>query len=240
MGDPRPVPRPVKLSLLGGFAITLNGEHLAVPLASQRIVALLALHDQPLHRSYVAGTLWPDYRDGRASANLRTALSRLPADPGLLVAARGQLLSLSGTVAVDLQVTRRLIRQVLDRGGDAGCLDEIRDQLMVDLLPGWYDEWLFFEQERYRQLRLQALEALCEWLIENGRTAAAVEVGLATVATDPLRESAQRVLLQAHFAAGNPATAVRGFERFRSLLRHELGIEPSGALSDIISRSPRR
>lgn len=229
----------VSLSLLGGFGITLDGRHLDVPMASQRIVALLALHDQPLHRSYVAGTLWPEYLDGRAAANLRTALSRLPVGPGVLVATHGPLLTVPAGVEVDLRETRLVIRRVLDQGEGTPHLDQVRDRLMVDLLPGWYDEWLVFEQERYRELRLLALEALCRWLMGRGRTATAVEVGLATVSTDPLRESAQRVLVEAHLAAGNPAAAVRGFERFRSLLRRELGMEPSVALAEIVSRCGR-
>jgi DNA-binding SARP family transcriptional activator len=227
------------LSLLGGFRVMLDGGHLDVPMASQRIVALLALHDEPLRRTYVAGTLWPEYLDGRAAANLRTALSRLPVGPGVLVTAHGQLLALSARIDVDLRETRRLIRQVLDRGEEALHLDQVRDRLMVDLLPGWYDDWLVYEQERYREIRLQALEALCRWLVDQGRNGTAVEVGLATVATDPLRESAQRVLLEAHLAAGNPAAAVRGFERYRSLLRRELGMEPSGALAEMVSRGGR-
>lgn len=226
----------LRLSVLGGFRVTLDGAHVDVPMASQRIVAFLALHDEPLHRSYVAGTLWPEYLDGRAAANLRTALSRLPLSPGALVGARGQLLSLSAGIDVDMRETRLLIREVLDDGEGTVQLCRIRDRLMVDLLPGWYDDWLVFEQERYREMRLQALEALCRWLVGCGRSGTAVEVGLATVATDPLRESAQRVLLEAHLAHGNPAAAVRGFERYRVRLRRELGMEPSGALARMVAR----
>jgi len=229
----------LRLSLLGGFRVTHDARHVEVPMASQRIVVFLALHDQPLHRTYVAGTLWPDYLDGRAAANLRTALSRLQAGTGPLIAAQGPLLTLSARVAVDLHETRLLIRRMLDGGEAAPDLVRVRDRLTVDLLPGWYDDWLVFEQERYREMRLQALEALCRWLVERGRTGTAVEVGLATVATDPLRESAQRVLLEAHLAAGNPAAAVRGFERYRSRLREEMGMEPSGALAAMISRGVR-
>ncbi|HEY4028564.1 MAG TPA: BTAD domain-containing putative transcriptional regulator [Candidatus Dormibacteraeota bacterium] len=227
----------MELSLLGCFAITVDGRSLAVPMVSQRILALLAIRDQPLHRQYVAGVLWPDYPEGRAVANLRTALSRLPLGGGALVTASGQRLVLSSDVAVDLRETRALIRRVLDQGDDVLGLDRVIDRLMVDLLPGWYDEWILFEQDRYREVRLHALEALCVRLVEVGRTPFAVEVGLAAVAGDPLRESAQQALMNAYLAAGNRAAAVREFERFRTMLRRELGLEPSASLAGMIRQA---
>ena len=82
-----------------------------------------------------------------------------------------------------------------------------------ELLPHWYDDWVVIERERFRQLRLHALDALCESLAAAGRYAAAVEAGRASVAAEPLRESAHRLLIQAHLAEGNrarrPASTVR-------------------------------
>src|SRR5437867_12021057 len=65
--------QPVCLRLLGGFELSYQGHPLDVPMASQRILALLALRNQPMQRAYVAGTLWPNYNEERATANLRTA-----------------------------------------------------------------------------------------------------------------------------------------------------------------------
>ena len=43
------------------------------------------------------------------------------------------------------------------------------DELVAgDLLPGWYDEWVVAEREHFRQLRLHALEELCEELTDEG------------------------------------------------------------------------
>src|SRR4029079_18857405 len=48
----------------------------------------------------------------------------------------------------------------------------------------------------------------------------------AAVAAAPFRESAHRVLMEVHEAAGNPAEALRVFESLRRLLREELGAAP--------------
>ncbi len=99
--------------------------------------------------------------------------------------------------------------------------------LAGDLLPGWYDDWVIVERERIRQLRLHALEVLCENLSRSGRHAQAVDAGLSAVAEEPLRESAQRALIAAHLREGNVSEAVRQYDRYRKLLGASLGLEPS-------------
>ena len=67
----------LRLQLLSGFAALLDGEVVDLPLSVQRVVVFLSLQGHPLHRQHVAGTLWPETTDQRASANLRSALWRL-------------------------------------------------------------------------------------------------------------------------------------------------------------------
>jgi DNA-binding SARP family transcriptional activator len=107
--------------------------------------------------------------------------------------------------------------------------------LARDLLPDWYDDWVVLERERFRQLRLHALEALCRRLTEAGRFGAAVQAGLAAVAGEPLRESAHRILIQAHLAEGNPGEAVRQYHLYRRLLAGELAIEPSATIRGMVA-----
>ena len=228
----------VGLRLLGGFELSFQGRPLDVPMASQRILALLALRNQPLQRSYVAGTLWPDYSEDRATANLRTALSRLPLGPGVLVVTTGRLVALSREIEVDLHSTYRRVHCVLYGGDDVLSLEMVREELMADLLPGWYEDWTTTEQERYEEIRLRALENLSQGLLDAGRTAAAVETGLAAVAADPLRETTQGLLISSYLAEGNRAKALSQFRKFRSLLWQELGVEPSPTVASLITDPP--
>jgi hypothetical protein len=57
-----------------------------------------------------------------------------------------------------------------------------------ELLPGWYDDWVMFERERLRQLQLHALETMAHRLAKEHRYADAVDVALAAVRLEPLRE----------------------------------------------------
>ena len=103
-----------------------------------------------------------------------------------------------------------------------------------ELLPEWFDDWIVVERERLRQVRLHGLEALCDRLSAAGHHSQAVQVGIAAVADEPLRESAQRTLIQAHLAEGNVSEAVRQFQVYRRLLREELGVGPSAALEGLV------
>ena len=67
----------VRLNLLRGFELWCDGERVTLPMSAQRVLAFLALHDRPVLRLYVAGSLWLDASEERSYANLRSALWRL-------------------------------------------------------------------------------------------------------------------------------------------------------------------
>jgi DNA-binding SARP family transcriptional activator len=240
--DPRPAGRatthvgtPVALDLLGGFELCVRGESVACALSAQRVVAFLALHDRPVHRGFVAGTLWPDKSDERAGANLRSALWRLR-QPGLrVIETRGANLRLSPEVDVDVTRQVNAGKRVVADPTTATDADLDLDGTGGDLLPDWYEDWVLLERERLRQLRLHALEVACVELTRRGEIARAIEAGLAAVAAEPLRESSTRALMGAHLAEGNRVEALRQFERYRRLLWEELSVPPTRRLNDILT-----
>jgi DNA-binding SARP family transcriptional activator len=227
------------LRLLGSFELRLRGQVVPVTIGTQRLVAFLALRDVLLARSYVAGVLWPDVPTARANANLRAGLWRLPRTCRPLVDVSAHHLRLAAEVTVDFHRAVELAERLLDRSDRRDRSDlgvAARSELSSDLLPTWYDDdWVVVERERFHQLRLHALEALCERLMAVGRYGEAVDAGLAAVCAEPLRESAHRVLIRTHMAEGNHAEAGRQYELCRRLLRHEVGVEPSPQLRELVS-----
>src|SRR5437588_9576982 len=178
------------LDLLRAFELRKDGVAVSLPPGSQRLVAFLALRDRPLGRVHVAGNLWLDVSDDRACANLRTAVWRLrQLDPGVIESSATHM-RLSRTVAVDVHDTLAQARRLVDPSVTCEESDLVGDALLAELLPDWYDDWVLLEQERFRQIRLHALESLCSRLLATRRFAMAIEAGLAAVAAEPLRESA--------------------------------------------------
>jgi len=113
------------LTLLGAFAFTQNDEPIILPGTTQRLLAFLAVNRTAVHRLFVAGCLWPETSERRASGNLRTTLWRLNAVSADVVVSRGDCLALNPVVEVDLYRVVALAHALM-RGeqcpDDAGAL----------------------------------------------------------------------------------------------------------------------
>ena len=213
-----------RLMLLGHFRLTHGGCPVRLPVGGQRLLAFLAVSDGPQRREHVAWTLWAGHSEGRALASLRTALWRLPRPGGrALFDDADNDLELASDIEVDWRWCTVRGRGVIDGSerADRDLLDAVRS----DLLPSWYEEWLGMEQERFRQLRLHALEATSDRLLAEGSTFDALCAGLAAVSCEPLRESAHRCVIAAHLAAGNLSEATRQCDRYLESLT-DAGLRP--------------
>jgi DNA-binding SARP family transcriptional activator len=227
----------LRLILLDGFQLLRGGSLLRFPAAAQRLLAVLALRHAPMRRHSVAGTLWPDVDEDRAEASLRSALWRVRrSEPSLIDATRTDL-RLGPDVRVDYPEARRLATAIMDGGSDPSHDDHSWEQLASDLLPDWQEEWVTVERERFRQLRVHALETLCERFSAEGRHGEAIQAGFLAVSCEPLRESAQRILIAALLAEGNRSSAVRQLESYRMQLITEIGEEPSNQTVRLVDLS---
>jgi DNA-binding SARP family transcriptional activator len=199
----------ITLRLLKGFTLAVDHARIPVCSGTQRLVAFLALQGMPRSRAYVAGILWPDVTASRANASLRSSLWRAARTGHPIIDATARELALSQHIVVDLHEAVARAHRLLDSSrpcDDILTMQTLAD-LSVDLLPEWPEN---------------------DWMM------IAVAAGLAAVRSEPLRESAHRVLIKAHLAAGNRGAALRQFEQCRRVLREELGLEPSASLRDLV------
>jgi DNA-binding SARP family transcriptional activator len=105
-----------------------------------------------------------------------------------------------------------------------------------DIFPGCYDDWIMQERERIRSKMIRAVEALSRELCQEGRTAKAIEAAMTVVHADPLRETAQRLLIEAYLAEGNLADARHAYNQYRCLLKRELNVSPQPGLVALVFR----
>jgi DNA-binding SARP family transcriptional activator len=220
-----------------------DGNSVPVGISGQRLVGLLSLNDRPMSRLRCAAIMWPDVVTARAGANLRSVVWRLQRScPGVVYASQNTV-RLGTDVVIDARRWSETAYRLIDKSRpmDQDELDQARDiTLHAELLPELGDEeWLISERARYRQIGLHALEALSERLLDGGWFGAAVDVGLAAVKVDPLRESGHRVLVSAYLAEGNVCEAYRQYHSYRDLLRAELGVEPSSQFEDLLQHVPK-
>ena len=140
---------------------------------------------------------------------------------------------------------RRRWRPATTRWPPSGRATALSTDLQT-FLPDAEGGWAAEQRRELETIRLRALETLAEaGLRQGGRELGAAEqAARAAIAAAPFRESAHRLLMEVHEAAGNPAEALRAFEELRSLLREELGTTPGpggdGASSSACCAASRR
>jgi DNA-binding SARP family transcriptional activator len=222
----------VRLRLLGGFELTVNGQPCEMPPAAARLVAFLALQPRPLVRSHVAGVLWGDRSEDRAGACLRSAIWRANSAHAIPVIKASR--STVGLLRVSVDAREAADAAHTQLVGGCPVAPEV---LSGELLPGWYDDWVIVERERLRQLCLEAMEQMAQSLLDAGLWHRAIEAALFVVATESLRESAHRVIIDAHVGAGNRAEALRQFLVCRLVLDRELGLRPGPELLAAVARA---
>jgi DNA-binding SARP family transcriptional activator len=221
-----------ELRLINGFELVHGDHSVSLPLSVQHLLALLAFHERPLQRVYVAGKLWLESTEERAFASLRSTLWRTNRAGIALVSTENSRLALAAGVRVDLRAAYELARRLVD--GSAGADVSLSEFTLVgELLPDWYDDWVLLERERYRQLSFHALEALADRLTALARFGEAADAALAAIAGEPLRESSHRALIRVHLAEGNPSEALREYDSFREVL-DRIGLIPSPRLDELV------
>jgi len=229
---------PISLCLLGKFDLTIGDRSIPVGLTSQRLLTLVAIRSGHVPRGQAAGILWPDSRGARAAANLRSALWRLQQCCNGVLDASFYDLRFAPGVLVDIHHVSRIAVGLLDRSAEVGT-DELKEAMRCNLYDDIASEigddgWLMSERERFRQLRVHALEAMASWLIAAGWHGAAVEAVLGAIRADPFRESAYQLLIRAHLAEGSRLEACRQHRVYCDLLRTELGLTPSDEFMELL------
>jgi class 3 adenylate cyclase/DNA-binding SARP family transcriptional activator len=223
-----PVP-PLEIQLFGPLDARCHG----IPLPNLRtrkgqwLLALLVLRaGREVERDWLSGLLWPESPESPTRANLRRSLTDLRQALGPEAcrlhspSARTLRLDLEGA-AVDVMAFDAALAQ-----GDAASLKEAVGLYRGPLLEGCAEEWVIPERQQREQAYLCALETLATSALTQGDTTAAESHARRAVTTDPLRESAHRLLMQALAARGQYAQAVQVYRDLRLRLHRELHAEP--------------
>jgi DNA-binding SARP family transcriptional activator len=234
-GHPRPPA--VRLRLLGSFDLEIGHGAVELQHSAQRLLALLALRPYALQRPFLAGCLWLDAPERRAAANLRSVVWRIrQLGYPILVVGRGTL-RLDPGVMVDISGARESAYRWLTGQPTTRDVALASSPLRADVLPDWYEDWVVDERDQFRQLRLHALEEMTQRLLSMNRYGEALVAALEAAREDPLRESAQRALIEVHLAEGNTGEALRQLRRCEQIFQRELGLRPSRQLADRVRQA---
>ena len=191
------------------------------------ILAILALHSEPVSRTRLATELWPGEDEEVMRPRLRQELFRLKkalGDWAHLVTADREFVALR-RLCVSTDVEEFLSHVQAGRSVDGERRLELwmlaaniyKDDVLVD-----YDgEWLSHERSSLQGIRRRLLLNLIQLLIDRGRAPEAVTQARVLVRQDPLDEAAHCALAQAMHAAGDSSAAREHLRRVEGRLKTE-------------------
>jgi predicted ATPase/DNA-binding SARP family transcriptional activator len=198
----------------------------------------LALSDQPIPADRLAAMVWSDEPPATWQVALRGIISGIRSAAATIGLGDQRLIlttpsgyALAAGIAVDLRQTGiREAVQLLDeeRFGAARLqVEAAASRTGAALLPGEDLGWLDPFRQQVDESRLRALEITVEAAGRSGDDFGAVAAARQMVEAAPIDERAHRALIRALDRAGDRAAAVSAYEKCRSLLSDQLGVDPS-------------
>lgn len=218
--------------------------------AERAVLAMLALEPRRVFaREELAEAVFGHLEPDRTSANLRVALSRLRSalgDASVIEAVGSGYRLRSGTSVDVVEFDERAdAGRAAQRAGQfATARNELTAALALypaDLLSGDASfEFASAARARLRERHAAALEDLADTQLGLGVPRDAAATLERAIEREPTRESAYRRLMTAHYAAGEQDAALRAYERCRTILSDELGVDPLPETMTLHERILRR
>ena len=230
-----------RIQLCGRLSVEIDGVQLAGRLRGKQVPLLLAYlvlnRDRHVGRDELIGALWPNQAPVSQDAALRTLLSRLRSSLGAsTLAGRDELiLNLPEPVWIDVEAAATEMTEALDALAQddarrAWALAQVPLNIASrGLLPGTQASWLEAPRRELEEVHLEALEVIGRAGLVMGGTQlqSAERAARSLIESEPYRESGYVLLMEALATRGNVAEGLRVFDRLRTLLRDELGTNPS-------------
>jgi len=223
--------------VLGPLRAVRDGVEIPVGAAKLRALAAALVVHAPagVPVGELVAALWGERPPSSAHKTLQTyvmQLRRLLGPSAVLTENRRYHLGVE--VRTDVQQFEVLI-------GEARALGDLqrRAAILARALSLWrgdpypeLDDWLaaIGRARRLHELRAQAQELRAEALIEAGMHGDCIAELEAMVVENPLRERRWELLMLALYHAGRQAEALRAYQRARSALIEQLGVEPGTTL----------
>ncbi len=233
--------------VLGALQASRDGEPLHLGGERQRaLLALLLVHaNELMSTERLIDQLFGGEPSDSAANALHVAISRLRralqgGDRDLLITRPGGYLLVLAPEQLDAAQFERLLHEGRDRlaGGDpAAAAVRLREALALWRGPPLADlallHFLAPEARRLEELRLLALMESFDADLALGKQAPLIPEIEKLVLSEPLQERLRGQLMLALYRCGRQAEALEVFRQTSSLLREQLGLQPSRALQEL-------
>jgi DNA-binding SARP family transcriptional activator len=213
------------------------------------LLGYLAYYRRPHARDLLIQQFWPDDDLATGRHKLSVALSFLRqaleppeiGDGAVIEADRASVGLAAGAAVIDAAEFDAALRRAATTPDSVERIRHLSQAVALyggELLSGYYDNWIFSEQQRQALRFLEAVRQLIALQIEAGEPTRALEAALQAVAADPLSEELHLEVMRLQLSLGRPAATLRQYRELERILREELDAAPS-ADSDAVVRSAR-
>lgn len=223
----------VELGVLGPLQVRQFGLPVAIPGAKPRaVLTLLGLHGGAVVAAdTLVDLLWGDDPPRTAAKALHThisALRRALGDGFVLTQGTGWTLSGAEIDAARYTTAATLARAAMASGNASEAVARFSEALTLwrgspELPDGRRGR---AERTRWTEGHAALVEDRADALLATGRAAEIIGELEAAIADAPLRERRWGQLMLALYRAGRQGEALAGYQRVRSLLAEELGVDP--------------
>jgi DNA-binding SARP family transcriptional activator len=229
--------------LFGPIEVAAGGRRLGPrdlggPKAKQVLELLLVARGHNVTKDRLADQLWGEALPKRAFAALENHVSVLRRHLDGVGRGRDLVITDPGGYRVaaeriDLDLDRfderitaagkagtRMARKLLSEAVQARARGEVLED---EPYAKWADELRRTYRARLLEVHLDAAESA----LAERDTRSAIDHAQAAMAIDPYAEQAHRLAMLAHYTQGDQRESLAGYQRLRSLLSKDLGIEPT-------------
>jgi len=238
-----------RVCCLGGIKLVEVGSGTDMTPTSRKTRALigyLCIVGKPVARERLASLLWGDRGDEQARASLRQAIYELRSLLGgdHLVRTERDTVAVGDAVGTDVAAITAAA-QSGDLEQLAGALAEWRGDVLEDLssIDPSFDAWLQAERVRVQEHLVDVAVAAVQAGMAKGEFEPARRVVNLLQQRDGTNEVVLRLGLRLDHLAGDSAALHRRYERFRELLKSELGASPAAETQQLfqeLARTPSR
>lgn len=112
-------------------------------------------------------------------------------------------------------------------------LEQVVTILKGDYLADLDTDWMVLDRLRYQETYRYAMLELATIYLQEGQAHDCLHVARRVLLSDPLLESAHRLIIQAYASLHDPANMTLQYRQYRQTLENELGLEPSLEISTL-------
>lgn len=230
----------------GGFSVSLGDKTIPAKIwrsASAKVLFVYLALNGPTPREKLMVLFWPDHPTQAARDNLnsilryvRNALQTLNPAGWEFIVYETPCYSFqpSCPCAVDVQEFQRQIdlarRAERSSPEKLTYYDAALQFYQGPFLPECYDDWVLWEQDRWKELYLKAAGELGRLYRERKEFHQALTLAQAMLQVEPCCEEAHELRLEADLALGQRVMGLHHYQQMEQALAQELGVRPNGQL----------